>query len=254
MAEAQVEQETEEIDTSDLKPDEGRKPVDFENPEVEARFKRVYFSMKQNERISEKMATDNARLVERIEKMEADQAEKSSSDRISELKAAEKTALEEGDYDKVSTVRDQITDIKVDAKAPKPKEEPEEEDWLTPERESYMVEWAGQKDESGTLLRPWADPEHEDHQKMVKLAGDLVKKNPDITLPTLLDHWEIEARRSSPPKRTAASVLPGSSDVRPKSKEPSLSEDEKLIVRRMYPKLPPKDAEARYRKSKEKYL
>jgi len=238
--------------TEGLKSGEGTKPVEFENPETEARFKRVYFNMKQYERAVDQTTADNRKLLERIEKMESEQAEKSSSEQTAKLREAEKAAMEEGDYEKAQTARDRITDLKVDSKIPKP-EVKEEEPWLTPEREDYMAEWASQRDEKGVLLRPWADPEHENHQKMVQLAEDLVKENPNISLVGLLDHWEIAARRAAP-KRTAAAVLPGSGDVRPNTKKMTLSEDEKLIVRRMYPGTPAKDAEQRYIKSKEKYL
>ena len=234
--------------------DEGKAPVEFESPETEKRFKRVYFHMKQNERISEQMAADNRKLVERLEKMEQETVKKSSSDRLTQLRAEEKTAMEEADYEKASSIREQITDLKVDSKVAQPTKQVEEP-WLTPAREEYMVEWASEQDAKGTLLRPWADPEHEDHAKMVKLAEDMVKRDPNIALVTLLDHWEMEAKKHAPkPARSGAAVLGASGDIRPKAISKSLSEDEKLISRRMYPTLPPKDAEARYHKAKEKHL
>jgi hypothetical protein len=233
-------------------PDEGRKPVDL-TPEQEARFKRVYYHMKQNERISEQMAEQNRKLLERIEKMETEHEKKSATDRLTQLRAQEKAALEEGDYEKASSVRDQITDLKVDSKVPKEKPK-EPEPWLTPERESQIAQWCGETDDKGNLVRPWADPDHENHETMVEIAESMIRKNPNITLGELLDKWDAKAKALVPkPARPAAPVLSGSSDVRP-NKKVALSEDEKLTATRMFPDKPTKEAHERYLKAKEKYL
>lgn len=256
MAEEQVAEQPPETGVSDSEPKEEPKEggfVEFESPEVEARFKRVYGHMKQYERVSSNLAAENAKLVERLDKVESGQAEKDVNDRLTVLVTEEKEAMESGDFEKATEVRNKITDLKVDAKVPVKKEEPKTDSWLTPERERKIAEWSAATDDQGNLLRPWADPDHEDHQTAIAAAEVLIIKNQNMDLDDLLTEIEkVNGRITQKTTRPFASTLSGNSDVRPKSKKVSLTEDEKLAARKMYPGNP--DAEKRYASAKEKYL
>lgn len=258
MSEESTEQQTEQ-NVDEKTKTEGR--VEFEDPKVEARFKEVYGQMKQYERISkdsvrtvDQLAADNAKLVSRLDQMESSQAEKAVSDRLGELAGQEKEAMESGDYERATDVRNQITDLKVDAKVPKePAAEEPEEPWLTPERYEKISDWSAERDDQGNLLRPWADPDHEDHKTALRAAQVIISDNPDVDLDDLLKEIEkVNGRVTQKTTRPFASTLSANSDVRPQSKKISLSEDEKLIARRMYQGDP--KAVEKYAKAKEKYL
>ena len=257
MSEEQVAEQAE--DPPETSEREGGR-VEFPDPEVEARFNEVYGEMKQYERISkqsvrtvDQLAAENAKLIERLDKMESSQAEKATSDRLSELGGQEKEAMESGDFDRATEIRNQITDLKVDSKVQVEKPQEPEESWLTPEREQKISDWSAARDEKGNLLRPWADPDHEDHETAISAAQVIIAKNPNMDLEDLLEKIEkVNGRVTSKPARPFAGSLSGNSDVRPKAKKVALTEDEKLIAKRMYPG-DPKAAE-KYAVAKEKYL
>ena len=249
MTEQQAEQKTEQ--KTETPPDGGKEYVELP-PEAEARFKRIYGNMKQWERIAGERIETEKQLRDRIDKLEDQLGKKESDDRISELKAAEKEALEAGEYDRASQVRDEITDIKVDSKIPKETKKaeapPEASDWLTPEREERINRWAWERSDKGELLRPWADPNHPEHKNAIRQMELCVEENPGIELDEILA--ETDKIMGQRVKRTAAPVLSGGSDVRPKETKVSLSEDEKLVARKMYASLSPDEAVKRYAKAK----
>ena len=82
----------------------------------------------------------------------------------------------------------------------------------------------------------------------------VVEANPNIELDQLFSRTDRFAKKlvkpAAKPTRKNAQVLSGNSNVRPAASK-TLSEDEKLIARRMFPKDPkPFD---RYIKAREKY-
>lgn len=244
-------QEQEQTSSSPENQEEGKEFVEL-SPEQQARFNRIYGHSKQWERIAEDLAKEKKELWDRIEKLESFQTERDTNDRLTKLRAAEKEAMEAGEYDRAGEIRDQITDAKVDAKVPKEKppekQESAEEQWLTPERAQRIETWAGEKDEKGELLRPWADPSHDDHQTALTTIQVLVNKNPGIELDELLEKADKVLGKVT--KRTSAAVLSSGSDVRPREKKTSLTADEKLVARKMYSALSAKEAEERYAKAK----
>lgn len=229
------------------------------DPETEKRFNRVYGHMKQAnrkaeeaERIANQAAQDNAKLVERLEKLD----EAKSNQAVDDLRQEEKTAMEEGDYDRATAARDKITDLKVEAKIPKPEEKkPDELPPIDPGLKDRLNSWAAETDAEGNLLRPWADSEHEDNGTAMKLVTGILATNPNAPLDTLLDEIDKETKRlNRRPTRNAAAVLSGDGDVRPKAKKKtSLSSDQKAIAERMYPNLKAADAAKRYADAMEKY-
>jgi hypothetical protein len=262
-----IEQKEPEVESAETKPPETQAPETKPRPKdvpedqgwdrvemdekVQKRFNRVYQQVKQYERVMDEVTGDNRKLVERLDAMEKKAADRESRDRAAKLRADEKTALEEGDYARASAVRDEITDMKVEAKIPKKTEEEKPPPkWLTPERETQLADWAGAVDDNGNLLRPWVHPDHEDHKTALHAAQVIIEKNPNVPMDELLA--EIERVNGRVAKRPSAPVLSSGGDVRPKpAKKTDLTNDQKLIARRMYPKDP--NALERYSKAMEKY-
>ena len=89
MAEEQVSETTIETapsapaaPASEAKEPDGTDFVQFEDPKIEARFKRMYANMKQNERALEEMGRINAALLEKVDKIEVGAEKKTQDDSV----------------------------------------------------------------------------------------------------------------------------------------------------------------------------
>ena len=229
--------------------------VEF-TPEQQARFNRLYGQVKTQDTLIKKMAADNAKLVERLDNLDAATAKREIDSRLGELRTAEKEALESGDYDRASQVRDQMTELRVDAAKPKEVPKPQSTDpdeWIDGDKEAAIAEFASETDEEGNPLRPWCAEDHPDRPMMLEFISDVIKGNPDIEVEELLKKADRYGKRLvQKPVRTAAAVLSGNSDVRPQKRDKvSLSEDQKAVARKMYPGDP--KALERYAKAVERH-
>ena len=230
--------------------------VEFD-AKTQRRFNRVYAEMKGTKDLVRQMGQTNRQLIEKLEEMEAQQAKKGADDRVADLIQQEKAALEEQDYAKASQVRDQITDIKIEAKTEKPaKKEPEPEqsygDWLTPEKAKALNDFANAKDDKGQLLHPWADADHPEYETAINAAQVVIQRNPDAPIEEILEKIAKVNDRVIAPRRSTPAVLGSGGDAPRPKKKTAISEDEKKIAAAMYPDLSGKDAAERYAKSKER--
>ena len=246
-----AEQKTEVPKPESLPKDQEWDHVEFDE-KTQRRFNRVYAEMKSTKDLVARMGQDNRALLDKIEEMESNQAKKSTDDQVANLIQQEKVALEEQDYERASRVRDQITDIKVEAKIPKekPKPEPTEEEqyesWLTPDRAKALNDFANAKNEKGELLHPWADADHPDYETAIAAAQVVVQQNLDSPIEDILDKIaKVNDRVIT--KRSTAAVLGSSGDGPKPAKKVSITEDEKKIAAAMG--LTPE----RYVAAKEKY-
>lgn len=230
--------------------------VEFDE-KTQKRFNRVYAEMKSTKDLVQTMGQQNRVLLDKLEEMEAKQAQQSVEDRVATLRTQEKAALEEQDYDRAGQIRDQITDFKVEAKIPKkepekaPEPEQEYDSWLTPERAKALNDFANAKNDKGELLHPWADADHPEYETAINAAQVVIQRNPDAPIGDLLEKIAKVNDRVIPARATA-SVLGSSADAPPPRKKSSISDDEKKIAAAMYPDLSAKDAASRYAKSKER--
>jgi hypothetical protein len=223
----------------DLPSDQEWDHVEFDE-KTQRRFNRVYAEMKEQKRLVGQMASDNKKLLDRLENMESSQRESAISQRISDLRTSEKEALESGDYERASAVRDQITDLRVEAKIPKapPKEEPEvdvnaaQDRWMS-ENGPRINQWVNERDEKGNLLRPWADPGHEEHDTALAAAKVVMEQNLNTDIETVLQKIDkVNGRVIAQAKRPAAPVLSGG-NAPPKKEKTKISEDERKIAAAM---------------------
>lgn len=244
MAEEQVQEQTQEpTEKTENAPDEGAskeergtKFVKFEDPEVEARFRRVYGSLKQYERVVEQMGNQNRTLLERLEKVEKSGEKREVDREIERLKEAKKTALRE-DPEKVVDIDDQIWKLRESAPketpvkpAAAPQTAPNHE--LAADQMEILNEWASETNNDGNFVRPWAHPTHREHEKAAKIAADLLEE-PGWNakgLESILREVDKRMTRT----RQEQTVLSGDSSAKPPStKSKALTKDEKIIAKAM---------------------
>ncbi|MGI9504394.1 MAG: UvrB/UvrC motif-containing protein [Geminicoccaceae bacterium] len=239
---------------ADLPKDEEWDHVEF-TEEQQKRFNRVYGEMKRQEKTMNQLLDDNKRLMELAEKREAREDETARNDGLSSLQQRERDALESGDYEEAQKIRDQITDLKLEAlKTPdiEPEPEPDDkkttinEDYLSQDgREDRLIEWANETDDQNRLIRPWCDPKHVDHKQAIAAAEaylrdpDTIEKvnNGEMTFEDVLSAIEDVNGRISKAKgrkRPAATVLPGEGNVRPGANgKIKLTEEQKAVAAKM---------------------
>lgn len=246
---------------------EGWEKVDL-SPEQQARFNRIYGQMKQKDKVIEQLSADQRKAFDRLEALESSHEERETGSQLDELRLVERAALDEGDIGKAQEVRDQITDLKIQSAQPKTAQEKKTEtqvtgndfvnEYLTPDRRTKLEAWVGEVGDDGQPLRPWAAEDHPHHKTAMRAAWAVIG-DPSMEGSEIEDYLtEVDkvtgAIIGTPAKakRPSAAVLSGNGDARPKDgKKLSLSEDQKMVARAMYPGLKANEAETRYAKSME---
>ena len=227
--------------------------VDFEtaDPEtIQRRFNRLYAGQKTTENALKQAAEDNRKLADRLEEIERNRTEQDNSRRLSELKQEKIKALEEGETARAVEIDDQILDIKTAEKpAPKvEKEEIQEPGWFTPQKQQALVNWASESDGNGNLKRPWAEEGHPKNPRCIEITN-AVLNDPDFAGADMTEILSEVDRLMTPrqKKPSAAPVLSGGDAPRETKKTSvKLTEEQKLVARRMYNDLKPEDAVKRY--------
>lgn len=218
----------------------GTEWVDFEElPEeirgkYEERFKRIYGHNKQSERVIESLSKDMRSIIDRLDAQEQAQEKKKLDDKLSELKGQKVEALKAADYDRVTQIDEQIIEEKTKEDV-KPKVQDTYQ--MSPQMVAKLTTWASELDNDGNMVRPWADPAHPKHQKMLQMATAIMQ-DPDFDDPDDLKKMEKVLgevdRLFVTPKatRNTAQVLSGES-VRNTSKNSTLTEAQKFTARKM---------------------
>lgn len=230
----------------DLPADQEWDRVEMDEP-TQKRFNRVYASMKAQESALSQAAKDNRALAERIEKMEREGAESKNTAELMRLRDAKAEAIKADDVDKIVEIDERLVDLKVAEKekpAPRTETDP---GWFTPQREQQLVSWAGEADQNGQVKRPWAAVGHPKNPRCVEITNAVIN-DPEFMgaeMPEIL----AEVDRLMAPRKTNqnATVLAGSGDG-PRTQKDSiqLTEDQKLVARKMYGDLAPAEAIKRY--------
>lgn len=206
---------------TETKPElKGTEFVEFDDPKVEARYKRIYANMKEHERTIAELAEANRGLLARIEASEAKSTQQTQADQISALKTAKRAAYEAGDIDKVTEIDDKIIELRLAATV-KPEKKPEPQvkpAALDPAFESRIVQWAYETDDTGDFLRPWAQPQHPKHNRALSIAKGVIEdpefegKSPEVILAEV-DRL-MGAPKAARPAATAAPVLGSNPSIR----------------------------------------
>jgi len=255
MSEQEVTQEAEAEAPAEK---EGTQFVEFDSPEVEKRFRRVYGNMKEYERQNQQLVRDQKALLQKTQTLEEKLAsiEQDSTDqRLESLRTEKAAAYEAGEIDKVLEIDEKILDARVKTSTPEPKAEPAPEpepEGLSPELQHAIDAWSNEVDDGGQYIRPWSHPTHPLYSKALPIA-ETVLKDPDMQGADTEDFLkEIEKRVTkvfdlNQPKPRGQTVLANDGDVTPKSgKGVKLNPEQKQVAWRMFPKLSQAEAEKKY--------
>lgn len=215
------------------------------SPEQEARFKRIYANMKENERdknqlknMMEQMAKDNRALYDKLKEIEKGQTEQNTESAVAELKKRKVKALEEENHAEVTEIDDQITKLR--QPMPEPVEEPappNPSEGLTQEEHGRLLSWSAEVEEDGyTPKRPWTNPGHPLNATAAHI-GMSVFEDPTWKGDFEAGLKEVDRRMQEyvvKPSRPAPSVLSGGNTEQPKpEKGAKLNNDQKAIAKAM---------------------
>ena len=225
------------------KPD-GTQSVVF-TPEQEARFKRIYGNMKQYERVNNSLIEQNRILLEKFEKLETDTKQKTWN----ELREEKRKALEAGEAGRVVDIDDRLAELREapKEKAPLPNTSPS---LFSPEQEEEIRAWSSELTNDGNWKRPWAHPSHPLHMKFANLAAG-VMSDPQFSSRgvkgVLNEAHRLMGSQQQSAVRPSAGVLSQNQDIRERPKKTSeLTADQRFVALKMYPKLKPDEAAAKY--------
>jgi len=243
----------------------GTQFVDFTqlDPSVKARFDRIYSNMKQYERAMEPIATENRELRDRLERLEASDTQRTTQQALQSLNRQKVQALEEGDSARVVQIDDKLMALRTSppikeesASRERPAEVISDESAFTQADQAAMDVWSDERTERGSLMRPWADPNHQLHDKAAR-AGAAALSDPEIAAKGI-DAVLTEIDRimgidsGGRAERGVPTNLSGDGNVRPRSGSGGLTDDQKFYAHKIYNKLSPKEAEEKYLKSAKK--
>lgn len=258
MSEQEVEQEV-EVQEEQTENKGGTDFVEFQDDATEKRFKRVYGNMKEYERQNQQLVRDQKAALQKIEVLSGQLEglmQDSTEQRLETLRAEKAAAYESGEIEKVLDIDEKILDAREKAKPAEPTAaEPDPEpEGLSPELQVAINSWSNEVGEDGNYLRPWSHPTHPLYGKAVPVA-QTVLEDPDMVGSDTKEFLaEIDRRVTKlfdlgTPKQQGPTVLGGDRSVTPgKGTGTKLTDDQKQIAARMFPKLPPAEAAKRYAK------
>lgn len=219
----------EQVDYSQLQPDI--------RPVVEARINRLYGQVKESQRVMNQLAADNKTLLDRLGNIEAGMASSQAAD----FRAQLKEAAEQGDYERVATLTEQrlnATSKPAVETAPQKSEAREEtpapesvdiSEHLSAEEEAFVAAWYQERDASGNLLRPWADPNNKDFQSAAEVFNanwnrPSVRQNGVMAV---LSEVDRVMGTQKPAQQTAAPVMRNTGRSMPSSSSGKLTAEQK---------------------------
>lgn len=200
-----------EIEGGDKKEPHRTEFVETDDPKVLARINDLYGQVKKSDTRNQMIIQHNqmleaklAEALERMDKTERTYKDTQSNNVESEIKTKLKAAREDGDYDTVDKLENDLLELKLERrladKFPKIQEKTPQQQALTPEQEqaikaAYYVESLSQeRDAQGNFVRPYLYDWHPDNEKASKMAesirGELLSagKTPDAaTIMRILD-------------------------------------------------------------------
>lgn len=244
--------------------------IDFESltadvrKAVEPRFKRLYSDFKTTERALKELRDVNTAVMAKLDRIESTSTSERITNHLATIKAAIKTAADEGDISKVVALTDTLTDWKVKIataqkpspavkKEPQPEPEHETGRQLSKNETGVVNDWINEQDDDGRALRPWAQDGHRLQQKAIKMVHAVLadEEYRDADIAEVLGEVDrLMDRGGGPVKRSAAAVLdPDSGPSRSKGRVAPLSDDEKRVAERMYGGKP-HEAHEKYRRAK----
>lgn len=227
--------------------DPGTEFADFKDPKDAARFKRIYGHVKRSDRIIGTMAEDarvlynaNQKLTDRLAALETHLVNKGASDSLIWLQTERRTAVEAGDLARVADLSDKIADVKLRSEVGRltqPRQAPlvqmaqPQQDFLGPDLQSALKDWAGEKDKSGAFIRPWAQETHPKFRRAVEMAA-AVLNDPEFQGEDSDSVLNEVDRLMGQVKQSSATVLSGKEHAT-EPKGPKLTAEQVTVARKM---------------------
>lgn len=219
---------------------EGTEFVEFDDPKIAARFKRVYGNMKHTERVLGEMAKDNKALWAKLQEYETRTEAQSVERTVDSLISQREKAIEAGDLPKVVELSDQIAEArikKIEKKEP-PRDEQgrfvaQESGGMSEQDQTTVLTWANETDADGRLLRPWSQESHTGYKRMLRAMQAAADDMTD--LPEILE--EVDRLMGKPEKKQAerpiAAVLSSRESGKGKDAKPKLTSEETMVAKKM---------------------
>jgi hypothetical protein len=172
MADQELPEDTNKVDLEPLK----EADPDMYNV-VNRRVGTLYGVTKELRGTLDEMAKANKALFDKVSAIE----EQGKESKVDTIRAGIKEAAEEGDYERVATLTDELTTIKssegrkpAETEAPPPKDpgsdKPDLSEFLTPDEEVQLTRWANETDDNGQARRPWLGEGHPQYSRAMKMA------------------------------------------------------------------------------------
>ena len=224
--------------------------VKTDDPKVQDRIDDLYRQAKgsdaRNQMIMEHNRQLEARLAEYAEKV--NQIERNTQNANStkveeEIGSAIKTAWEEGDFEKASTLNAKLLDLKVEKlKEEKPQERvqrpnPQQQqiDMQVVHNAKYLEFVSQEKDPQGQLARPYLYDWHPDNRKAVELFESIPKEfaatGKQADMKTIIEVLDERMRGKKPKQQT--SVLGGGENDAPARQIVKLTAEEARVAKLM---------------------
>lgn len=204
--------------------------VEFPDPKLEARFRRIYGNMKSTERANEALREHLTQITKVAEENRAELAALKAGSSADQLKTEIVKAKERGDARAEVELTDRLGKLR-QTPPPAPLPPPP---MAEPLELHEARAWESEVGADGNFLRPWAQPQHPDFAKAMSVTKTLVG-DPAFGGDVLKVLTEVDKRmgvKTTPAKRVPASVM--SADMRPPRGDlPSLSADQVAIARKM---------------------
>ena len=254
---------TEQVEAPEQKSEEevdGKEFVDWSEVDEKfgARFNRVYGHMKQNERVVDELSAYARQLTERLQNLERSDISRKTEQAVESLNRQKQEALDTGDSAAIVEIDNKIRALETSVPEPDPVPElpKTQSSGVSPDDEALLHEWASEQ-KDGAPVRPWADPGHPKHKRAAAISAG-VMEDPDVAgkgMKAVLKEIDrlMGVEEDVKTTRVAPQVLQGDDTAPSRGKKaPSLSDAEKHMASRMYPKLSAADAQKRLIEAKKK--
>jgi hypothetical protein len=163
------------------------------------------------------------------------------------LLALRKRARDDGDWDAYDAANDKLMEVRAVKVAPKKIAVPKIEDELSVEDDeagATLSKWAAEKNEDGSLKRPWAHPNHPKYARATQIGAGVFSDDDFSTTEDKLA--EIDRLMAPKGQAVRTNAVLGTSNGKTPAQKTKLSDEQKKIAHRWYQDLEPAEAEKKW--------
>ena len=203
--------------------------VEFEDPKMEARFRRIYGNMKATERANEALREHLSLMQKRLEEVSVAVESTKTNTVAEQIKADVIRAKERGDSRAEVELTERLAKLRAPTPTPALPQLPQAETVDLVEART----WEAETGPDGNFLRPWAQPAHPDFGKAMNIARTLMG-DPAFggDLPRTLAEIDRRMGLKHPVQKRPATVM--SAEARPPRGDlPELTDEMRAVARKM---------------------